>query len=330
MISCTEFIPAYSELFKFIDKKSGRQAVYDYWNWLFQPEKSPLNEHLERAGIRGCWDYWTVIHIEEACDNTQVFDEQAGWHISCMHSCPSKGRFDKLGYLEPFDEYCKHCDGYEWSLKKHGLVQYNDFRGDDHACCRTLIIDPKKLQGNPMEMVEKMYQCEMNGCTADTTGCPFATENSIQQTTTSEGYKYLHPEFHVSMDRGSGFVLDTYGMEGLKEYLTQFTLAFHVPLLANIREKGLTAIADYLRWLYDTEEAPDALELEQTDGALSVKIKYCPAVKYMKGRGYTPNASYEYCTSMVYEALAEAGGLGFAMCSYDQETGAATYRFFEK
>ena len=209
-------------------------------------------------------------------------------------------------------------------------MQYNDYRGAEKACCRTLIIDPKIFQGDPQEMVEKMYRCEMNGCTADTTGCPFATENSIQQTTTSEGYKYLHPEFHVSMDRGSGFVLDTYGMEGLQEYLTQFTLAFHVPLLANIREKGLAAIADYLRWLYDTEEAPDALELDQKAGELAVSIRYCPAVKYMKGRGYTPNASYEYCTSMVYEALAQASGLGFEMCSYDHETGAAAYRFFEK
>ena len=27
MISCTEFIPAYSELFKFLESKSGKQAV---------------------------------------------------------------------------------------------------------------------------------------------------------------------------------------------------------------------------------------------------------------------------------------------------------------
>ena len=330
MISCTEFIPAYSELFKFIDKKSGRQAVYDYWNWLFQPEKSPLNVHLDRAGLRGCWDYWTVIHIEEACDNTQVFSEKEGWHISCMHSCPSKGRFDKLGYMEPFDEYCKHCDGYEWSLNKHGLVQYNDYRGAEKACCRTLIIDPKKFQGDPLEMVEKMYQCEMNGCTADTTGCPFTCADSIQQTTTSEGYKYLHPEFHVSMDRGAGYVLDHYGLEGLKEYLTQFTLAFHVPLLKNIREQGIGAVGDYLRWLYDTEEAPDALELVLEDGTLDVTVRYCPAVRYMKDRGYTPGESFMYCTDMVYAALAEASGLGFEMLAYDHDTGAARFRFFVK
>ena len=52
MISCTEFIPAYSELFKFIDRKSGRQAVYDYWNWRFQPEHSHLYQHLVGRQLR--------------------------------------------------------------------------------------------------------------------------------------------------------------------------------------------------------------------------------------------------------------------------------------
>ena len=43
MISCTEFIPAYSELFKYIDETSGREAVYKFWKDLFKPENHPLN-----------------------------------------------------------------------------------------------------------------------------------------------------------------------------------------------------------------------------------------------------------------------------------------------
>ena len=31
VISCTEFIPAYSELFKFLYAQGGRQAVLDFW-----------------------------------------------------------------------------------------------------------------------------------------------------------------------------------------------------------------------------------------------------------------------------------------------------------
>ena len=330
MISCTEYIPAYSELFKFIDCKSGRQAVYDYWKEIFQPEKSPLNTYLDQYGLRGCWEYWTVIHTEEACDATMLFNEKEGWHISCMHSCPSKGRFDKLGYMEPFDEYCHHCDGYEWSLKKHGFVQINDFRGDDHACCRTLIYDPEVFKDDPQKMVDKMYACEMSGCTAETTGCPFASADALKLTTSPRNLKYLHREFHVGMDRGSNYVLENYGMDGLREYLAQFVAAFHVPLIADIKNRGLKAVEDYLNWLYKTEEASDALAMISADDLLKVTVRYCPAVRYMKGRGYTPFESYEYCTSMVYEALAEQTGLGFEMKSYDHDTGAAEFCFFKK
>ena len=107
-------------------------------------------------------------------------------------------------------------------------------------------------------------------------------------------------------------------------------MAFHVPLLAAIKEKGLTAIAEYMQWLYETEEAPDALEMAQTGQDLLITIRYCPAVKFLKSREFPLDESYEYCTSMVYEALAEASGLGFEMIRYDHDTGAAQFRFFVK
>lgn len=329
MISCTEFIPAYSELFKFIDERSGRQAVYDYWNFLFQPEKSPLNDYLdEYKGLRGCWEYWSVIHVEEACDATMIYNEDEGYHISCMHSCPSKGRFLKLTYMTPFEEYCHHCDGYEYSLEKHGLIQYNDFRGDEKACCRTLIINPRVFQGDPRKMVDELYACEMKGCTAETIGCPFCRGNSLKLTTSPDNLKYMHRNFHVSMDRGAEYVLEKYGESGLRDYLAQFTKAFHVPTIENIREHGLPALKEYFLWLYETEEAPDALSFQETEKELEVKISYCPAIRYFESIGYVPGKAFAACTSVVYEILAEAGGIGFRMGSYDERTGACNFKFF--
>jgi len=330
MISCTEFIPAYSELFKFIDRKSGRQAVYDYWNFLFQPEKSPLNRYLDKYGIRGCWEYWTVIHIEEACDATMVFNEKEGYHISCMHSCPSRGRFLKLDYMEPFEEYCHHCDGYDWSLNKHGLIQINDFRGTERACCRTFIYDPKVFKGDPQKAVDTMYECEMKGCTAETTGCPLATKDTLQLTTSPNNLKYLHREFHMSMNRGVKYVQEHYGEDGLREYLNQFTDAFHVPTIRDIQNRGLDAVSDYLTWLYRTEEASDALSMVRSDRELAVTVRYCPAVRYLQAGGNEIFDTFGKCTEYVYARLAEVTGLGFTMGSYDDETGAAEFCFFVK
>ena len=81
MISCTEFIPSYSELFSFIERKHGRKAVEDYWTFLFQPDKSPLAACVKKEGIRGCFTYWTGTLNEEAADFTMYLNEKAGWFI---------------------------------------------------------------------------------------------------------------------------------------------------------------------------------------------------------------------------------------------------------
>ena len=146
MISCTEFIPAYSDLFKFIDKKSGRQAVYDYWKTLFDPEIAPLNAYLEKYGLAGCYHYWSHTLNEEAADFTFTLDEDEGYFYSVMHHCPSKGRLLEFKHIEPFDEYCHHCDYYRLSAEKHGFVYEYDFSKCDKEQCSLLIYDPKKYK----------------------------------------------------------------------------------------------------------------------------------------------------------------------------------------
>ena len=333
MISCTEFIPAYSELFKYIDETSGRQAVYDFWKDLFKPENHPLNHLIPKFGkLRACWENWYVVFTEEACDNTMLYNEDEGWWLGCMHHCPSKGRFEKLDYMQPFEEYCKHCDSYEIVLNKYGLKHCMDYRANEQAKCRCVIYDPEKFQGDPQAILDTMYQCDQEGCKfqEDPSKCPMNHPGTKTLHTTSEAYTYLHPDFHNSLVRGVQFIAEHYGEQGLREYLTKFTLAFHKPLLAKIKEKGLSAIAYYLRWLYDTEQAPDALKLTETEDALDAEIAYCPAVKHLLSRDIIPHESFEATTSVVYDVIAKESGFGFEMLSYDHTTGAAKCRFFQK
>ena len=109
--------------------------------------------------------------------------------------------------------------------------------------------------------------------------------------------------------------------------MAKFTLAFHKPLLAKIQKSGLSAIADYLRWLYETEQAPDALILKESENALDVEIAYCPAVKHLLSRDIIPHESFERTTSVVYDVIAKESGFNFEMLSYDHHTGAAKFRF---
>lgn len=330
MISCTEFIPAYSELFKFMDQRSGRQAVYDYWAKFFSPTEFPLGKHVEKKGLRGCWDYWTVIFEEEACDNTMLFHEKEGWLTFCMHSCPSKGRFNKLGYLEPFDEYCKHCDGYDEIVATYGLSRTNDYRGTEHASCRSIIVDPEVFTGDVHAMLETMYQCEKEGCkyTVNPEACPLHRPGLEAQNCLSADLQYLHPQFHVSMDIHLHDLLELYGEKAVHEYLAQYVAAFHKPLIEQLRQGTLPPLADYLRNIYAAENASDALTLTESDQELLVTVSYSPAIRYMQRIGHTPKETYQATTSIVYEELAKQSGIGFELISYDLSTGAAQFRFY--
>ena len=55
MISCTDFIPAYSELFRILEKVGGRQAVDGFWLYLSDTFLTNLRDLVAEHGIRGCW-----------------------------------------------------------------------------------------------------------------------------------------------------------------------------------------------------------------------------------------------------------------------------------
>ena len=82
--------------------------------------------------------------------------------------------------------------------------------------------------------------------------------------------------------------------------------------------------------IYTVEEAEDALDVKVTADAVDVNIRYCPAVKHFKKREFVPHPCFEMATSVVYEVIASESGLGFEMISYEHDTGAAKFRFFQK
>ena len=145
MISCTEFIPAYSELFKYLDKKHGKKAVVDFWNYLSDKFLTNLKELVVENGIRGCWIYWNKTLNEEAADFTMELDEAAGEFSIIMHYCPSKGRLLKYEHIEPYRDYCEHCDVlYRRILEPLGFEYNLDRSQTKHARCRITV----KSRGN--------------------------------------------------------------------------------------------------------------------------------------------------------------------------------------
>lgn len=140
MISCTEFIPAYSELFKYLEKKGGKEAVLDFWNYLSDQFLTNLRDLVVANGIRGCWIYWEKTLKEEAADFTMELDEEKGWFSITMHHCPSKGRLLEYDHIEPYRDYCQHCDVlYRRVLEPLGYIYELDMSETDRARCRVVV-----------------------------------------------------------------------------------------------------------------------------------------------------------------------------------------------
>ncbi len=149
MISCTEFIPAYSELFRFLEARGGRAAVVEFWHELSDRYLTDLRDLVAARGLRGCWDYWSHTLNEEAADFTMDLDEQAGVFRIAMHRCPSKGRLLADRHLTPYPAYCDHCDAlYRRVLEPLGYTYDIDLSHCDEARC-ALVVKPRTPAGAP-------------------------------------------------------------------------------------------------------------------------------------------------------------------------------------
>jgi len=140
MISCTEFIPAYSELFKYLHRRDGKQAVVAFWEFLSDEFLGNLRQLVEAHGIRGCWEYWSHTLNEEAADFTMELDEEAGLFTIDMHACPSMGLLLSLEHIAPYPDYCQHCDVlYRRVLEPLGYDCEADLSHCHEARCRFVV-----------------------------------------------------------------------------------------------------------------------------------------------------------------------------------------------
>jgi hypothetical protein len=136
MISCAEFIPAYSELFRYLHQRGGPTAVQGFWAYLSDRYLTDLRDLVTTHGLKGCWLYWSRTLNEEAADFVMELDEDAGFFRITMRRCPSKQRLLDASRLTPYPEYCRHCDVlYRRVLEPLGYTYEFDNAKTDQAGC---------------------------------------------------------------------------------------------------------------------------------------------------------------------------------------------------
>lgn len=132
MISCNEFVLAFSESQKEIDKSHGKKDVEKLWKLFSDIYCKKLESCVKKDGLKGVYDYW----------NEKMGTEGGRYHLTLrhdefildMHFCPSKGKLLNT-HVEPYEDYCGHCPAlYNDVIERHGFnVDY-------------YIVDPKKAE----------------------------------------------------------------------------------------------------------------------------------------------------------------------------------------
>ena len=86
MIPSDHFVKFYNEIFKFLEKK-GPEELDRYYARVADRQAFFTLEAFKRDGLKGMYDYWERIRIEENCDMTHDYNDKF-YHLK-MNTCPS-------------------------------------------------------------------------------------------------------------------------------------------------------------------------------------------------------------------------------------------------
>ena len=113
MIPSDHFVYFYNEIFKFLEKK-GPEALDRYYQRVARRQADFALKQFKERGLRGMYEYWERIRVEENCDSVNEIDAGGRFYQSRMNVCPSltKALESDAG---PCASYCNHCPG--WVLR---------------------------------------------------------------------------------------------------------------------------------------------------------------------------------------------------------------------
>jgi len=147
MISCTEFILAYNEIFNFLHRRHGREAVRELWVGISDNFLGNLRELVAEEGISGMEKYWTRTLTEEGADYRMFVEDDV--FIIEMHRCPSVGTLRNAPHIKKYPDYCEHCGVlYSRIVKDYGFSYQIEYLDPDKGRCR-ITIRRKPESGEP-------------------------------------------------------------------------------------------------------------------------------------------------------------------------------------
>jgi len=108
MIPSDHFVKFYNEIFKYLERRGG-DALDRYYARVADRQAYFTLDAFKRDGLKGMYDYWERIRIEENCDMTHEYNDT--FYHCHMNTCPSLSKVLDND-AAPCGRYCDHCPGW--------------------------------------------------------------------------------------------------------------------------------------------------------------------------------------------------------------------------
>ena len=268
------------------------------------------------GGFKGARAYWGHTLTEEACDYIAVQDTKNKFSYSHMRHCPSRGMLNDLKHVEPYYDYCEHCNViYSRVLEKYGIEYIRDDSAKANAECRSILYE----KGNCPNF-------DWHNITDDEARAMKKDDTVIITDLKTEDNKYLHRDFHLSGDMALKYCGDKYGDNEVVGFITSYVKNYYSPIITEIKEKGLIYLKEWIENIYETEEARDVLHTELKENELTVTIDKSPVIEYMRSLNQEPSKYYIEETRTLYDVIAKESALNFNLVYYNDD-GATKFVF---
>jgi len=151
MIPSDHFVRFYNEVFKFLVGR-GPDDVRRYYDRVSRNQEYHCLDLFRERGIRGMYEYWERIRVEENCDMANHLEDDCYWFE--FFSCPSLSKaMDNDAGACP--QYCNHCPG--WILpimtKTGHFAVYDLVSRTEPRCTMFVYRDRSKAERKRAELV---------------------------------------------------------------------------------------------------------------------------------------------------------------------------------
>ena len=118
--------------------------------------------------------------------------------------------------------------------------------------------------------------------------------------------KNIHQDFHGAFSNALDYLKDNFGQEVMEAYLKRMAKNVYRPLIKKLKRKGLEALEEHWREIFDLENGKYSLSYK--NNKLILKVKECPAISHILETGYKLSDSFCESTRIVNETICKEAG----------------------